>query len=202
MIYPFIEHTPISGRDVSIGRLLDCLDELHENIQALDMPMHPYKTYRNWIERGHSQLKKRIQDHPFLDLFENFLMNRLRLLNFKVGNIHGDLNPYNVWLTEKNDLFFSDFDNLQKGDYAKDLFDSVAKYLVLDETHASINNLDFNKIANYSKKIISNVTKDDVGFLLIRPKLGDFFDPGSKLSDDQIIRRLDQLVLFLRKNSS
>jgi hypothetical protein len=202
MIYPFIEHTPISGSDVSIDRLLACLDELHENIQSLDMPMHPYKTYQNWIERGHSQLKKIIHDHPFLDLFESFLMNRLKLLDFKVGNIHGDLNPYNVWLNQKDDLVFSDFDNLQKGAYAKDLFDLVAKSFVLNDTQASIDDLDLNKITNYSKKIISNVTKCDLGFLLIRPKLGDLFDLGSKLTDAQILRRLDQLFLFLKKNSS
>lgn len=202
MIYPFIEHKSFSDSVISIDRLLSCLNELHENIKNLDLTVHPFKTYQNWFKRGHVQIKKRIDEHPLLDFLENFLLNRLMLLDFKVGNIHGDLHPFNVWLTNKEDLYFSDFDNLQKGAYAQDLFDSVEKYLFLDEKNAFIADSDFNKIARFSKNIISNVTKEDLAYLLVRPKLGDMFDPRSELTKAQIKKRLDQLLLFLKKNAS
>jgi hypothetical protein len=202
MIYPFIEHTSFLDSAISIDRLLSCLNELHENIKNLDLASHPFKTYQNWFERGYVQIKKRINEHPLLDLLEKFLINRLMVLDFKVGNIHGDLHPSNIWLNTKNDLYFSDFDNLQKGVYAQDFFDSVEKYFVLDETRAFIADSDFIKIDSFSKKIISNVTKDDLAYLLIRPKLGDLFDPRSNLNEAQIKKRLDQLFLFLKKNAS
>ena len=130
MIYPFVSHTVSLACNIPINQLLTCLQGFHENILELDIPRHPYKTYENWFERGLSQLKKRIDDHQFLYLFENFIVHRFVMLDFKMGNIHFDLNPYNVWLSNNNELYFSDFDTLQKGAYAKDLFDCVRIFCI------------------------------------------------------------------------
>jgi hypothetical protein len=192
MVYPFIEHKILHDTNIPIETMLVCLSEFHEKIKTLNIPEHPFKTYHNWFERGHMHLSKSIVCHPFLNDLLIFTNERFKELDFINGNIHFDLNPFNVWLTDKHEIYFSDFDTVQVGALAKDLFDLTVKYVDTSETDISIKSDNFSKIYNYSKKYISNATERDIKFLLLRPKMRDFFTEGKNLK-----ARLDQMKNFI-----
>jgi hypothetical protein len=191
-IYPFIEHKIFPNFNLPIELVLSCLSEFHEQIQSLNIPEHPFKTYHNWFERGHMQLSKSIDRHPFLDDLLLFTNERFKELDFINGNIHFDLNPFNVWITDKHEIYFSDFDTVQVGALAKDLFDLTVKYVETSETAINIEKENFKKIFNFSKKYVSNATERDIRLLLLRPKMRDFF-----CEDKNLMARLDQMKKFI-----
>lgn len=191
-IYPFIEHTTFQNSYLPMETVLNCLTEFHERIKFLNIPEHTFKTYHNWFERGHMLLSKRIDKHPFLDELLIFTNKRFLELDFLMGNIHFDLNPFNVWLTEKDEIYFSDFDTAQKGALAKDLFDLAVKYVETNELDIRLDKDNFKKIFNCSKKYISNATERDIRFLLLRPKMRNFFN-----DENDVKARLDQMKKFI-----
>jgi len=196
MLYRFVEHKVLNEIDIGIDSLLEVLEDLFDGFSKINLPKHPFKTYNNWFERGISQLRKKVADHKFLDLFEDYTSTRFTELDFKIGNVHFDLNPFNIWICDKNDIIISDFDNAQIAAYAKDIFDACSKFLNVssDGVHLSPSNLEM--IFNFSRKYISNIEIRDVKYLLIRPKLGNFFDPKSGYSDEELKKRMDDFFDF------
>ncbi len=197
MIYPFIDHDVFAESNIPIEGILSSLNELHDSLQNLNIATHPFKTYQNWFERGLEQIKKRVDNHPFLDMFHNFIECRFRKINFIMGNCHFDLNPYNVWITKNNELYFSDFDNCQVAALAKDFFDITSRYLIFSEESFNISAENLDKIRMSSHKYIKNLNHQDFRFLLIRPKLGSLFSLNNGLTEQQIKKKLHQFVRFL-----
>jgi len=194
---PFINHHVFNQSDIPVERISGCLIEFHYLIRTLNIPSHSFKTYENWFERGLQQLKTRIEEHPFLKLFEDFISNRFSNLRFITGNTHFDLNPFNVWISSENEIYFSDFDNSQPAALAKDYFDIMSKYLRIDQGYPSISATDLDEIILRSNHYVDGLQNKDVRFLLVRPKLGPLFDPNNDLEDEQIKLILNGLTAFV-----
>jgi hypothetical protein len=197
MVYPFIKHQVLQETRVPIDTIVSALREFHELTSPLNIPPHPFKTYANWFERGIVQMRKRIGHHDFLDSIELFFNDRFKKINFKMGNAHFDLNPFNLWTDNSNELLFSDFDNCQPGALAKDFYDVMAAYWNVTEEGITISSEDLKKIKHHSEYFISGLEKNDVFFLLSRPKLGPLFNPENGMDEVRIRRHLDQIKNFL-----
>jgi thiamine kinase-like enzyme len=196
MLYLFVEHKVFDEVDIEINKVLEVLNELFDTLAEIQIPVHPFKTYNNWFERGVSQLRKKIKGHTFLDQFEEYFNGRFTELEFLIGNTHFDLNPFNIWLNNKNKIFISDFDNAQVGAYAKDIFDICSKYVTVSNGGVNINEKDLDAIFNFSKRYIKNISIRDVRYLLVRPKLGPLFDPKSNLTEIEIFKKLDDFLAY------
>lgn len=196
MLYKFVDHKVLNEVDVEIDRILEVLDDLFKAFSKIKIPKHPFKTYNNWFERGVSQLRKRVADHKFLDLFEDYISTRFLELDFKIGNTHFDLNPFNIWLDNNNDILLSDFDNAQIAAYAKDIFDACSNFMDISGDGVELSDSNLERIYEFSKKYISNIELRDVKYLLTRPKLGNLFDPKTNYSDGELTNRMDGLYHF------
>lgn len=185
-VYPFIEHQVFQESNIPVDKIYTCLTEFHDLIRILDIPTHPFKTFENWFERGPKQLKTRIKEHELLRLFEDFINHRFKNLNFIYGNTHFDLNPFNVWLTSNNEVYFSDFDNVQPAALAKDYFDIMSRYLTIEKGVPTISKADLDKIILKSHEYVDGLQDEDVKYLLVRPKLGPLFDPNNEFDEEEI----------------
>ena len=196
MLYPYISHKVFNEVNVDLHRTFEVLEDLFNGFKKILIPAHPFKTYNNWFERGPIQIRKKVDHHKFLDLFENFIRTRFTELNFEIGNTHFDLNPFNIWLDDERNILISDFDNAQVAAYAKDIFDTCSKYVEVSSDGVRIEESDLEKIFSFSKKYISNIEHRDLKFLLLRPKLGNLFDPKSNYSEKELIKKMDDLFDF------
>tara|TARA_R110002072_G_scaffold64203_1_gene159071 strand:+ start:47173 stop:48048 length:876 start_codon:yes stop_codon:yes gene_type:complete len=196
MLYRFVEHRVLSEIDIETDRILDVLEDLFNGFSKINIPKHPFKTYNNWFERGVSQLRKKVPGHNFLDLFEDYTNTRFLELDFKVGNAHFDLNPFNIWVDDNNDILLSDFDNAQIAAYAKDIFDACSRFVKVSNEGVELSESNIEMIFKFSKKYISNIEIRDVKYLLTRPKLGNLFDPKSDYSDEELTKKMDDFFEF------
>lgn len=197
MLYPFVEHMVLAEVNLELKRILQMLNELFTVMKPLDLCAHPFKTYQNWFLRGPAQLGQKVGDHQILHTLKKFTDKRFEQLQFKSGNIHGDLNPYNIWTNEEGELFVTDIDNAQNSAFMKDIFDSCGKFLRLTVNEASISESELEDIFIFAQEYCANLTREDVKFLLVRPKLGALFDPNSKFSIKDVIAQLNHLNTFL-----
>ena len=198
MLFPFVEHTVLANdKKVDLIALLESLENFFEHTRRVVFPTDPRKNYQGWFARAGSRLEGIVGAHPFLDKFTNYHENRLRELQFECGSVHFDLNPYNVWIDLDGKFLFSDFDNAQVAAYAKDIFDCTSRFLEVNENGVFIKNSDLIKIYSFSKKYVPNLIETDVNFLLVRPKLGELFDPNSKYTREDVVKRLNFLNEFL-----
>jgi Ser/Thr protein kinase RdoA (MazF antagonist) len=196
MLYPFVEHRVLNEMDIEIDQILEVLEDLFNGFSKINIPKHPFKTYNNWFERGVSQLRKKVSNHKFLDLFEDYINTRFLELDFKIGNTHFDLNPFNIWVDNNNDILLSDFDNVQIAAYAKDIFDACSKFVKVSSKGVELSESNLEMIFKFSKKYITNIEIRDVKYLLTRPKLGNLFDPRSGYSDEELKKKIDDFFEF------
>lgn len=199
MLYDFIHHKVLNEVDIEVERILEVLGDLFSSLEKIEIPQHPFKNYNNWFERGVSQLRKKVSNHKFLDLFENYTKARLPELDLVIGNTHFDLNPFNIWLDENENILISDFDNAQVAAYAKDIFDACSKFVTMSQAGIKVSESDLDKILKFSKKYISNIDDRDIRFLLTRPKLGYLFDPKSNFSEKELTSKMDDFYEFCNK---
>lgn len=196
MLYDFVEHKVLDEVDIEVDRILEFIDDLFCGLEKVDIPNHPFKTYRNWFDRGVFQLKKKVPKHKFLDLFEDYTKTRLHELDLVIGNTHFDLNPFNIWIDSNEDILISDFDNAQIAAYAKDIFDACSKFVEVSDVGVLVSDSDLEKVLEFSKKYVSNIEKSDVKYLLTRPKLGNLFDPKSNITEKELSSRMNDFYEF------
>jgi len=196
MLYDYIEHNVFNEVDIEIDRLLDILEDLFIGFEKIAIPKHPFKTYNNWFERGVSLLRKKIENHKFLNLYDNYVKTRFTELDFEIGNTHFDLNPFNIWLDDKENILIADFDNAQIAAYAKDIFDVCSRYVNVLDDGVTVPEFELSRILDFSKKYIKNIEARDIKFLLVRPKLGSLFDPKVDYSEDELIKKMDHFYEF------
>lgn len=194
MMFPFVSHQVLMESDTKVDTVLAVLEDFFSAIAHLNIPPHPFKTYANWYERGIQQLKKKIPDHPLITMLEEFYLHRFPQLQFREGNTHFDLNPYNFWITG-NTCSLSDFDTVQVAAYAKDVVDSVSVYL---RDYAMEDDV-FQKILDFLQTYATGLTARDLRLMLARTKLGILFDPASPYSLDEIRERMTLLQKFCEK---
>lgn len=198
MLYYFLEHKVFHEVHIEIEKLFEVLKEFFLVFKQVEILEHPFKDYSNWFLRGSSELKKKVEHHKFLDLFDQFIDTRFNHLEFSVGNTHFDLNPFNILVDNSGEICLADFDNAQSAAYAKDIFDVCSKYLVISADEVSISNQNLEKIFRFSQDYVNNLEINDVRFLLVRPKLGSLFDSSASLSHDDLLTKMNLLYDFCR----
>lgn len=196
MLYHFVEHRVFNEVDIDINEILIVLEDLFNGFSKINIPNHPFKTYNNWFERGVSQLRKKVPEHKFLESFEEYSRTRFLDLNFKIGNTHFDLNPFNIWVDDHRHFLLSDFDNVQVAAYAKDIFDACSKFVKSSSEGVELSESNLEEILKFSKKYITNIEIRDVKYLLTRPKLGNLFDPKSGYSNQELTKKMDDYFDF------
>lgn len=200
MLYPFFEHKVIENEQVSVSEILSFITELITELQKIKLPEHPVKNYSNWFARGPMLLKRKIPEHKFITLMDEYINNQFSKLVFSIGNTHFDLNTFNVWKGLDNRILVSDFDNALVAAHAKDIFDLCSKFLTIKDQKVEIAENDFLELYKFTSNYVQNLTTIDVRYMLIRPHLGELFDPDSELSIQEISNRLDLFYEFVLSN--
>lgn len=200
VVMSFVEHQNVQESRFDLKLLLQILAEFHRDIKNVMAPEKPDKTYESFLQRGLYKIQFIFPNHPFCKMFDDFLKNRFPKLQLNQGVIHGDCNPFNVWISKRNGIYFSDFDNLQKGHYIKDLSELVAGYLNVEEKNLAICKEIKFLIQESAAKTAGPISWLDLKYLIVRPLLPDIFDSSSLLAFNKKQMALNNITEFLSAN--